>query len=176
MAEKGIHLIAHVNQLTAPPIIGRYYLVPCVLMPDKNGAADLMPIFGDSHDDREIGATFEHWHFDFRFFSQRQLRRHGRPLYAMVAKVEFSIGRTVRRLKCKRQFPEWPGLDERREWGTTGEAFLRRVQSLCAGRKLCGMRCPHKGFDLSSIPADEKGIVTCPGHGLRFNLKTGAQA
>lgn len=39
-------------------------------------------------------------------------------------------------------------------------------------RKLKCLKCPHKGTDLRSIPPDENGIITCPNHGLRIELKT----
>ena len=34
-------------------------------------------------------------------------------------------------------------------------------------------RCPHAGTDLSRGTLSD-GVVTCPGHGLRFNVATGA--
>lgn len=33
-------------------------------------------------------------------------------------------------------------------------------------------KCPHRGFDLSGEIADEKGIITCPLHGLQFDSKS----
>lgn len=37
-------------------------------------------------------------------------------------------------------------------------------------------RCPHRGFDLRQVPQDESGVITCPGHGLRFRADTGEPA
>lgn len=38
-----------------------------------------------------------------------------------------------------------------------------------------GMICPHRGYDLSSVPPDDDGIVECPLHGLRWCVRTGRQ-
>ena len=33
--------------------------------------------------------------------------------------------------------------------------------------------CPHRGIPLDGLPCTRRGVVTCPGHGLRWNLRTG---
>ena len=36
-------------------------------------------------------------------------------------------------------------------------------------------RCPHKGADLTGLPCNDDGTVTCPLHGLRVRLKEDAE-
>jgi nitrite reductase/ring-hydroxylating ferredoxin subunit len=33
--------------------------------------------------------------------------------------------------------------------------------------------CPHFGGPLDDAPVDDRGIVTCPWHGYRFDVRTG---
>lgn len=68
-----------------------------------------------------------------------------------------------RRLKCKRRLPAYPH----------GVApWMERLSEHYAGTCLKRNVCPHRGYDLSREPVVD-GIVTCPLHGLRWNVGTG---
>lgn len=74
----------------------------------------------------------------------------------------------LRRMKCVREFPTYPLklLSGPRGW-------LPKLEAAYADCKLKpGMVCPHRGIPLADVPAVD-GIVTCPGHGLRWNVATG---
>jgi hypothetical protein len=57
------------------PIVGRYYLVPCVDAFGYRGGKVTWPVMGPIHNDADIGITFEHYHLDLRFLSDRAIRR-----------------------------------------------------------------------------------------------------
>ena len=52
--------------------------------------------------------------------------------------------------------------------------WLEQLTRELAERRLgADMKCPHRGADLTSIPAGPGGDVTCPFHGMRWDLRTG---
>jgi hypothetical protein len=57
---------------------GRYYTVPCIQVPEcvpillggfRSG--DWVPVIGAMHSDTEIGANYQHFHYDRRFCKYR---------------------------------------------------------------------------------------------------------
>ena len=53
-----------------------------------------------------------------------------------------------------------------------GNANSKREYCGCTRLK-AGLICPHKGADLSTFEPDERDCVTCPLHGLTWNVRTG---
>lgn len=53
-----------------------------------------------------------------------------------------------------------------------GEKKICLIHTL-NGLKACGSKCPHAGGDLSMGYLDNKGNITCPVHGYRFNINNG---
>ena len=54
------------------------------------------------------------------------------------------------------------------------QPWLPDLESKYANVVAKGCRtCPHRGLPLASLPADKRGVVTCAGHGLQWNQKTG---
>lgn len=162
--------------------IGKFYDVPCVkALPRFNLGAGLIPIFGPLHSDAEfIKFPAPHWHIDFRFLRKRAWPRMWRVMvsgekacYNHVAQkdpnwgepiLDHSFGVQTRKMQCKREWPTYPY--ELAQW-------LPALESAFAGARLKpGLVCPHKGIPLESCPRDGD-VVTCPGHGLRWNVKTG---
>lgn len=176
--------------------VGRFYMVPCVRLIVENpiqqhpaaGKDGWIPVIGPEHHDREvIGFQPVHIHIDVRFVCADVLRRYGagfvlnganaaqRLMGHPVSTFSDGIGiaghprqydqrleRKARRLMCKREMPNFPG-------GSWGPALTRQH----AGCKLKpGNICPHRGIDLTPFVKDD-GTVTCPGHGLRWDTKTG---
>lgn len=177
--------IPNIADLREPPIVGRYYMVPCVRWKWMGIVAD-WPVNGPLHHDREgIGFEPVHYHIDGRFLTARQSRKafetawwsSGSKLNAYpVANLNgvgpwtsgLPVKPTLMRRRCSRasygfEIPEsatesW-GLKER--YGSPAQAICRKD-----GRKLC----PHRKVDLSQFPADADGIVTCPLHGLKVRV------
>lgn len=173
-----------------PYKIGNYYDIKCV-----HGALydDIQwwPVMGEAHRDQEIiGFPDLHYHIDWRFVSARTYHRHvGSDIYRGESKAAFGlilmllpenrkgyfyrarkfddapgeIEARRRRLKCKRDLPPYPHAIA--PWM---ERLSRHHATACLRHRVC----PHRGYDLSREPVID-GIVTCPLHGLRWNVETG---
>ncbi len=156
--------------------IGKWYRVPCVF-----GKVYSMerwwPVMGPKHEDAEfIQFPQQHYHIDWRFVPKRCMPIT--PTFALAVPLtettptdawyprNANLGKPEpRRAKCIRETPS-PYPRGRATW-------LPRLEAAYTGCKLKpGMVCPHRGIPLESIPAIA-GVVTCPGHGLRWNVATG---
>ena len=144
-----------------------------------------------------IGFPYQHYHVDYRFLNAEcresilsprgvslafsviitsmniangGVRRGGVPAFTQTdhhgteRMREDDSWFRVRRLKCKAQWPEYPRRLAR---------WLRDLERAYQGQKLRNGRfCSHKGTDLSTIKPDGD-VVTCPLHGLCWNVRTG---
>jgi hypothetical protein len=177
--------IPRVLELTRPPVVGERYRVPCILAPIVAGTPPRwLPVLGPEHDDVEIiGFKYHHWHRDYRFMSDRQIRLCRGDCDVADREflhVTFAAGaRVVERIRrCRRPagvFPiDVPLCDEETRISNT---WLPRLEDAYAGHTLKDCRvCPHRGIPLNSMPADERGVVVCPGHGLAWDVATGKLA
>lgn len=180
-------MIQCVEDLKEPPVVGRYYMVPCVEV--QAGVSGLSPGFwpvtGPQHEDHDvIGFPHRHWHFDFRFLSAEQAKQKAmqrgsvltterntwRPWHRQDGPGDIegipgiAMRVTLQRRRCMRAAERFPRL--RAEWMRA----LEQKHEGCVVK--CG-KCPHRGLPLESLPREKGDIVTCPGHGLRWDLKTG---
>jgi len=66
--------IQRIDDLKEPPIVGRYYLVPCIKVTSAESLpVGFWPVTGPQHEDKEIiGFAWRHWHYDFRFLTHAQ--------------------------------------------------------------------------------------------------------
>lgn len=164
-----------ITELEGEPVVGRFYLVPCVFRP----LCGWFPIIGPQHDDSEvIGIPGAHYHYDSRFLSDDQIADltwgsglASDPKYVLgtvcwVGGDEYQP--TFKRLKCRREVLEFPLHDPK------GRAlrWMPKLERAYKDAKLSCMRCPHRGIPLNGLPVKD-GMVTCPGHGLRWNVETG---
>jgi hypothetical protein len=161
-----------------PYQIGRYYQVPTVLGTLANCRWD-WPVIGPLHEDAEIiGFPDLHYHIDWRFVSARLYVRmvdwygfskYGAshllalPLHQGLRAHQIELPKPViKRLMCKRDFPAYPRI-----------SWLNQLEEKYQDCVLKTAVCPHRGIALDNLPCNEDGIVTCPGHGLQWNLRTG---
>ena len=164
--------------------VGKYYRVPCVLAHKRFWCgAGWVPVIGPLHEDAEIiNFPDEHFHIDWRFVMPRMLKRaqafgimseFARPIQLQTSKFygyQQQIvldGPVVKRRLCRREFGDYPR--HKSGW----QPILDSAYRDCKLKP--GMVCPHRGIPLESVRAVD-GVVTCPGHGLRWNVKTGALA
>lgn len=170
---------------------GKFYGVPCV----KASASKYqqifrhqwVPIIGPEHRDAEIiGFPYRHWHVDWRFAGLRMfaaakredfIRGGNGAVYNYVVQRFAAFDQkedernpfvvtgevVMRSMQCKREWPAYPHA--RAKW-------LGSLQDACSQLKMKNMVCPHRGLPLQGCPKDGD-VVTCPGHGLRWNVKTG---
>ncbi len=158
-------------------VIGRYYPIPTV----RGRVYDYLhdwPVMGPEHEDAEfINFPHQHYHIDWRFVPGRLFNALDGGWISVVAlplmgKSSGGLGPNpdglpnpvMRRLKCKRELPAYPG--EKATW-------LPRLEEKYQDCRLKTPICPHRGIALDNLPCNEDGVVTCPGHGLRWNIKTG---
>lgn len=165
--------------MTATFQLGNFYDVPAVRVNVWRGFAGWIPVVGPKHEDAEIVAfPWQHFHIDWRFASKRVLRNaisyRDPPIpslaYASVVQCPDSYDRKVieegpvlKRMKCKRELPTYPA--DRAPW-------IPQLEQKFACAKLIAGKCPHRGIPVESMIRDGD-VLTCPGHGLRFNATTG---
>lgn len=151
--------------------IGRFYKVPTVRGRLYHIERD-WPVIGPKHEDgKHISFPYQHFHIDWRFVSVRDYRRVcGRAVVAVAGIVLLEgNGRpnavlpspVIRYRKCVREIEPFPGAP-----------WLAELQAAFADHKLKDMICPHRGLPLAGCPQTDD-VVTCPGHGLKWNVRTG---
>lgn len=157
----------------APPVIGRYYRVPCVWtdISALNCTKRWLPIIGPRHEDAEI-LRFEHlhWHFDFRFFTEHLYRaiRKKHENFLLLVQVA-SEKNSVREFRCVRRMPTYPTVVENKN----PYPFISSLENAYSSATLKSCKiCPHRGLPLGGMPVKD-GVVVCPGHGLAFSATTG---
>lgn len=164
------------------PEVGRYYLVPCMYV-QKTAFAwwipddGWVPVIGPRHEDAEhLNFPYEHYHIDWRFIPDKQFHRnHGREHHSSV--LSNTGGGTLgdakpalKRRACRREMPDFPSLTMRPASIRIRWQAMEREHA-CAKLKP-GNICPHRGINLTPFIKPD-GTVICPGHGLRFDTKTG---
>jgi hypothetical protein len=171
--------IQRISEIEGEPVIGKFYLVPCV----ETIWNTFLPVIGSPHDDTAIiGISGEHYHFDTRFLTNSQITGITRDSSIERKNVIGSVfwtkgyfsearrsGTVYKRLKCLRQPFEFPLVTPDGHpirWIPALEAAYKDVKlSDC-------LKCPHRGIPLKGLP-QKGGVVKCPGHGLAWNIKTG---
>lgn len=194
--------IENIEDLRSPPVVGRMYLVPCVLVGSPKsrkvlgsntpprGCGGMLPgwwpVIGPHHEDAELlNFPFQHWHYDLRFLSNAQVENRGKDGFHTTSSVLSVLPRpltnhgelespVLRPRRCMREQVDWSNHPDIKRYTTRPEA-LRKMERITAqkhhGLKSC-MRCPHRGLPLGSMPVID-GVITCPGHGIRFHASTG---
>lgn len=174
-----------IEDLDEPATVGALYNVPMVrlLIPSRWCEwifKDLVPVIGSRHEDAEfISFPQEHWHIDWRFVSAREFVRVSRaarrrpPVEVQVSKVitvDMVTGGICRHVrKCRRLPVEFPYLIN----GGRAVPWIGALEHAFADQNArCGI-CPHRGIPLAGQPVKD-GARVCPGHGLRWNVTTGA--
>lgn len=173
-----------IDLLNTPPIIGEYYLVPCIIKEDfiLRNSFDLewkedilisksfyekqmiiTPILNHKHSDRENRQQYEHYHIDFRFIAFEGDGINVKKIddYDFTTEIRFNI--IEENIKHKIQLFPLKCITNKQKWvgGITKNSKLKHK---CIHKG----KCPHRGYDLSKeVPVD--GIITCPLHGLKFN-------
>lgn len=179
-----------ISELIGLPAIGETYLVPCIraasfapmeastlaLCVAEDG--EFMPVIGTKHNDARYGfGAVTHYHFDYRFLRQGlmdwiDLRRSGltgppeSPLdWVLPEQALHEDFAHLEPMVCLREMPEHEFFHNSNVWLLQPHFKDKRIDPkdpMCAHHKVC----------LASLKAKD-GAVTCPAHGLRWNLKSG---
>lgn len=173
-------MYAQVDRMIEQPLVGRRYKVECVYIPDHEFPFSFQyigwwPVLGPEHEDREIlNFPYPHRHYDFRFLNKRQFefltRRVSIEPFARVLQFHGRELKTeYRDVICHRIMPTYP-TEMLESWeGGWYKPLQEAFKDTCL--KDC-LVCPHRGFPLASLPDEGNGVVTCRGHGLRWNTVT----
>lgn len=190
--------------VTGEPVIGEWYLVPCAAPSSLVNAyvADLLPVYGTSHNDPELlhkdhkWREVFHFHIDWRFVSDTLLRRQfhckqtngtdrwGNPvlwraLHEVVwLRFSHDTNLAMQRRRCCRSMPAWADHHNGALTDYRVNHIVAKCETLNFGKCVDktdpeSPKCPHRGFPLAGLPMDENGCVICPGHGLRWHLDSG---
>jgi hypothetical protein len=170
--------IPSVLRLSEPPVVGRTYLVPCVVAGFHHEYLPVQTEF--PHDDASNGFGDQpHYHVDYRFLPQDWYDRYlaneevgGKPsnLWLLVfwqIRLAGLGDTTMRAMECLREAPPPASLD------TYFGFMLERLEPKFKDATLPACKkCPHKGTPLGSY-REVNGVLLCPGHGLSWDAKTG---
>lgn len=166
------------DDLTEPPIVGRFYLVPTVIGTwcEEDGP---WPVMGMKHEDAEwLSFPYIHYHLN-RFF----LNDHdewvaianpiAEPLDGIGYRMNDPIPAPVlRKWKCRRSAVTAFPVNQINKTRTNKwfAMFDHYAGAQCAHSN--GWICPHKGARLGAI-IPIGGVITCPLHGMRIDARTG---
>lgn len=171
-----------ITDLSTPPVVGTYYLVPTVRYIYRGLTKRDWPVLPPLHEDaRFFDFKHKHFHIDGRFLTAQtfdRLNDWGRGSWETLQAVPLAyLGdrRSLiphpqivwRRRRCARSVIPYQ-FGHMREVRAIADAYAdvkcRHVRT--------GWVCPHQRFPLGSIGAID-GVITCPLHGLRIDAETG---
>lgn len=146
--------------------IGKFYKVRCAKIMRHDKFIEYVPVIGICHKDISFGVRNNHYHIDGRFvvkkstyytptgYTNKILSSDKGPYF-----LDFVAEIVTKTMKCKRLSTGiLPGGNEPyHKW------YISMVGKSCAGKK-----CPHFG----TIMHEVDGVLVCPLHGLKGNLKT----
>lgn len=110
-----------------------------------------IPVLPLLHNDIENGQSYRHYHVDFRFslpvgspyrINEDTLIKKAYSQILECRSLIYPITTPVRNIKNS------------------------KLKHKCIYRG----KCPHRGYDLSGETPDERGVITCPLHGLKFDI------
>lgn len=190
-------MLQKIDELKEPPIIGEFYLVPCILKESiiqgfdnsnsewiiKDGElylppaiawnkkeTEVYPIINHLHHDKENGQDYKHYHIDYRFVICYEAP-FGLPIVKMIDSYNFAPRTRYNLIDENNEYNvEYHKLKCIRQTNLGIGGFVNRskLHSKCISSK---NRCPHRKYDLSQeVPVN--GIITCPLHGLKFNSES----
>ncbi len=191
----------HIETIEGLPVIGETYFVRSIEVhngwdrptPEATDWWSWVPVIGNSHEDKELlNVEWQHYHVDFRFCTDDQLKwfshledtnvsqdKIQQKMFTFAYRADCTRGRPVyRECVCFRQMPDFPVMvyDDSRYEPVYFHSITEKIEKAYTDKTLnckskC-LRCPHRGLPLNGIP-DRNGTVVCPGHGLRWDTKTG---
>lgn len=193
--------LARVVDLTSPPVVGEFYLVPTVRYQWFNLKAN-WPVFPSFHEDKEhLNFPWPHYHVDPRFIapsvaerveawggghlgtlaqthplsirtrkavSENRYGDRGVDIHQAALDTEPHPDIVWRPRQCHREQPQYI-FGDAEPIQRLREAFA--VQQ--CPRNKAGWVCPHKSYPLGSVEPDDRGVITCPLHGLQIDAQTG---
>lgn len=192
--------LQRVEDLTTPPVVGGWYLVPCVTVRDyrKTEGVVVVPVLGTAHEDPDLGAPYVHLHFDQRFLEP--LKAGMNECWPQIAVRVVNLTEALAPIEhvamvCRRDQPTYPadipspsqdditnaliyGRDQHALCAITPHTpgFLPGLEDRTKGRCSRFGICAHRGTPLSNLPVTKlqgRAVRVCPSHGLAWDVETG---
>jgi hypothetical protein len=138
--------------------IGHKYKVPCAIF-TQNNRYYVLPVYPYPHNDSENGQQHIHYHVDFRFIH----KKHHNKKTRLPIRIELDGRANLLRI-CMRKRTYY--RNEHTE--VTATSFIKNSELDMSN--VHRLRCPHKGYDLSTLTPDNNGIVRCPLHNLKIKM------
>jgi nitrite reductase/ring-hydroxylating ferredoxin subunit len=173
-----------ITDLSAPPVVGRWYLVPTVRFGYMTDSAQDWPVFLPKQEDARFFEFKDvHYHPDPRFMSKALLR------LTWGVDGDDKLAALQRMPLAKKRFGPWAidppepiwrrrlcqSTDVSYQFGHNPKVVALREhfagQHCKANRH--GWVCPHQNWPMGSAAPDESGVLTCPLHGLRVRASDG---
>jgi hypothetical protein len=148
------------------------------------GFVGLLPLLNGMADDELFinqGTLPTHIHIDWRFLNPRDYayfqRNYGsKRLLEQVITFPFpeylrhAVKIVTQPMLCYRSWwdLEWPPYKSAH--------FMPTLERKYACATLAAGKCPHRGVAVEAMIVDDDGYLLCPGHGLRWDPKTGRLA
>jgi hypothetical protein len=157
-----------VEEVKRPLKKGECFLVPCIVKEDEERLC-ITPVINHPHNDRENGQRDIHYHVDYRFVKHKQdkdfptvINQHSRHYFVHAF-------RPIEGIDGNLEYFYLPVTNEGFSGITPVSAISRsKLKHRCIHKG----KCPHRGYDLSQVsPID--GKITCPLHGLTFDVVNG---
>jgi hypothetical protein len=177
-----------INEVNAP-IVGNKYLVPCYFNDGEQAINGYLPfqwipiLFSDStHIDSELEIEIEHLHYDSRFIKDEDLYiKHGQCYTTALVQGFYDHWKWTELEKTNKIL--WlERICYRQEQLFPQPVFERLVTDKIKNgfpyTRMENMTCPHRSTCLKGHPVKEfhegryQGI-TCPAHGLSWDIETG---
>ena len=181
--------LPEITTMAGPPEVGKFYMVPAIYMQRYFRGPELWwPVMGPLHTDADFfNFRAPHYHVDPRFLNARHLRYTSTailsddPIEVQLAtpvSKRYGVNSTseapppppvLRRMKCQRLGVSYPYGDTKQVTALNTHHRGDHVRTNAEGH----MICPHRGARIDQLPPGENGVVVCPLHGLRINVRTG---
>ncbi len=142
-----------IDDLEECPIIGEWYLVPCVISTFSNGKM-ICPVYNPPHSDKSSHQYYKHYHLDCRFFDRSNINHIFNGQTRIEVKDDTILEYVA--LQCV-------DLSER-IITPVSDLVNAKLPNKCKNNDIC----PHKGFNLKTIPFEDN-VRTCPLHGLKIH-------
>lgn len=151
------------------PQIGESFMVRTVKL-SRNGKIFIWPVVDEKHTDEGYGQPKPHYHVDWRFMPEKIIQEQ-RDFYNFEEKEKEYFMPVMEYETIEELYMDWEYLRDHYFPETNTFSDLRKFMEEKKAR-MKKMRCPHHKTNLTSCkPVND--VVTCPQHGLKWNIKTG---
>lgn len=116
----------------------------------------IIPLIDHLHSDKENNQTESHYHVDTRYLEKERDYLQ----YDRINPNKLSDNEKIEYRLLKKHTNVFKGI-------TPVQLISKsKLKHNCIHKG----KCPHRGYDLTNVLPDEKGIITCPLHGLKFDI------